>query len=223
MPRQPVKIAKNMGRAAMQTIFVVNPKGGSGKTTLATNLAGFFAWRGDRVTLGDMDRQQSSLHWLSIRPPEAPAIHGWDARDGDLTSPPIASDYLILDAPAGIHGKELSNALKHASKVLVPVQPSLFDMWATQEFFEALKEHKAVRKHHVGIGVVGMRVDPRTRAAATLQHFFEKYELPVITNLRDTQIYLQAAAMGATLFDLSRSHSERELEHWLPLIDWVRG
>lgn len=206
----------------MQTILVVNPKGGSGKTTLATNLAGFFAWRGDNVTLGDMDRQQSSMHWLSIRPVELPAIHGWDARDDDLSKPPKSENLLILDAPAGIHGKELSNALKHATKVLVPVQPSLFDMWATQEFFDALKHEKSLRKHHVNIGVVGMRVDPRTRAAATLQHFFEKYELPVITNLRDTQIYLQAAAMGATLFDLTRSQSERELEHWLPLIDWAR-
>jgi len=207
----------------MQTILVINPKGGAGKTTLATNLAGFFAWQGDKVTLGDMDRQQSSLHWLSIRSPELPAIQGWDARDEDLAKLPAGGDHLILDAPAGIHGKELANALRHANKVLVPVQPSLFDIWATSEFFDTLKEHKTLRHHHVDIGVVGMRVDPRTRAAATLQHFFEKYDLPLITNLRDTQVYIQAAAMGETLFDLPRSQSERELEHWLPLIDWARG
>jgi chromosome partitioning protein len=207
----------------MQTILVINPKGGSGKTTLSTNLAGFLAWRGDSVTLGDMDRQQSSLHWLSIRSADLPAIHGWDARDDDLDKPPHGTDYLILDAPAGIHGKELTNALKHANKVLVPVQPSLFDIWATSEFFEALKEHKALRHHHVDIGVIGMRVDPRTRAAATLLLYFEKHELPVITNLRDAQVYIQAAAMGETLFDLPRSQSEKELEHWLPLLDWVRA
>jgi len=207
----------------MQTILVINPKGGAGKTTLSTNLAGFLAWHGDTVTLGDMDRQQSSQHWLSIRSAELPAIHGWDAREDDLNKPPHGTDYLILDAPAGIHGKELANALKHANKVLVPVQPSLFDMWATSDFFDTLKEHKSLRHHHVDIGVIGMRVDPRTRAAATLQHYFEKYELPVITNLRDTQVYIQAAAMGETLFDLPRSQSERELEHWLPLIDWVRA
>lgn len=206
----------------MQTILVINPKGGAGKTTLSTNLAGFLAWRGDSVTLGDMDRQQSAMHWLSIRSDQLPIIHGWDARDNDLAKPPKC-DYLILDAPAGIHGKELSDALKHANKVLVPVQPSLFDIWATSEFFDTLKEHKALRHHHVDIGVVGMRVDPRTRAAATLQHFFEKYELPVITNLRDAQIYIQAAAMGGTLFDLKRGQSEKELEHWLPLIDWMRA
>lgn len=207
----------------MQTILVVNPKGGSGKTTLATNLAGFFAWKSDSVMLGDMDRQQSSLHWLSIRSADLPPIHGWDARADDLGEPPGGSDYLILDAPAGIHGKELAGAIKHSNKVIVPVQPSLFDMWATSEFFDALKAHKAVRHHPVQIGVVGMRVDPRTRAAATLQHFFEKYELPVITYLRDAQVYVQAAAMGQTLFDLPRSQSERELEHWLPLIDWARA
>ncbi len=207
----------------MQTILVINPKGGAGKTTLATNLAGFFAWQGNEVTLGDMDRQQSSLHWLSIRPSEQPAIRGIDARDADLAKLPPSSNHFILDAPAGIHGKELANALRHANKVLVPVQPSLFDMWATSEFFDTLKKHKALRHHQVEIGVVGMRVDPRTRAAATLQHYFEKYELPLITNLRDTQVYIQAAAMGETLFDLPRSQSERELEHWLPLIDWARG
>ena len=205
----------------MQTILVINPKGGSGKTTLSTNLAGFFARCGKKVTLGDMDRQQSALHWLSIRSADLPAIHAWDAREDDLAKPPNC-DYLILDAPAGIHGKELTNALKHANKVLIPIQPSLFDMWATSEFLETLKEHKALRRHYVSIGVVGMRIDPRTRAAATLQHYFEKYELPVITNLRDTQVYIQAAAMGETLFDLPRSQSEKELEHWLPLIDWAR-
>ena len=207
----------------MHTILVINPKGGSGKTTLATNLAGFLTWQGEKVVLGDMDRQQSSLHWLSIRAAELPTIRGWDAREDALDKPPNDTDYLILDAPAGIHGKELTNALKHANKVLVPVQPSLFDMWATSEFFDALKEHKALRHHHVDIGVIGMRVDPRTRAAATLQHYFEKYELPVITNLRDAQVYIQAAAMGETLFDLPRSQSERELEHWLALIEWVQG
>jgi len=206
----------------MQTILIVNPKGGSGKTTLSTNLAAFFAWQRKKVTLGDMDRQQSALHWLSIRPSQLPLIHGWDAREDDLAHSPQC-DVLILDAPAGIHGKELANALKHANKVLVPVQPSLFDIWATSEFFDALKEHKALRRHHVEIGVVGMRVDPRTRAAATLQQYFEKHALPVITNLRDTQIYIQAAAMGATLFDLQRGQSEKELEHWLPLIDWARA
>lgn len=72
----------------MQTILVINPKGGAGKTTLSTNLAGFLAWRGDTVTLGDMDRQQSSQHWLSIRSPELPAIHGWNARDDALNKPP---------------------------------------------------------------------------------------------------------------------------------------
>lgn len=207
----------------MKSILVVNPKGGSGKTTLATNLAGFFAWHGDAVTLGDMDRQQSSLHWLSIRSAELPRIQAWDARDADLARPPKGTDYLILDAPAGIHGKTLSQALRHADKVMVPVQPSLFDIWAVSEFFEALREHKAVRREEVEIGVVGMRVDPRTRAAASLQHFFDKYQLPVIGWLRDTQVYVQAAALGETLFDLPRSQSERELEQWLPLIDWARS
>lgn len=206
----------------MQTILVANPKGGSGKTTLATNLAGFFAWRNDKVTLGDMDRQQSSLTWLAQRPAELPGIAGWDAREEDAGKPPRGTTCLILDSPAGLHGKRLTQILKQVDKVIIPVQPSALDMWATADFIQAILEEKAVRKKQTYVGIVGNRVDARTRVAWELEAFLAQFDLPVLTYLRDAQVYVQAAAVGRTLFDLSRSRSERELEQWLALVDWAR-
>ena len=207
----------------MRSILVVNPKGGAGKTTLSTNVAGYLAREGERVVIGDLDRQQSALAWLDFRAEHLPHISGFDARDGWDKGRPKGSTALVIDAPAGIHGKGLSEALKQADKVLVPVQPSLFDMAATEEFLRLVVEEKAVRKQKTFVALVAMRVDPRTRTAAMLERFLSHFELPVLTYLRDTQIYPAAAAEGKTLFDLAPSRTRRELENWQPLVDWIRA
>ncbi|MDN5882547.1 MAG: ParA family protein, partial [Nitrosospira sp.] len=171
----------------MRTILVANPKGGCGKTTLATNLAAYLAGQNQRVGMWDLDRQKSSLGWLALRPAELPTISRLDAERNE-THPDIPddNDWLVLDSPAGMHGKNLAHALKLAHKIIVPVQPSVFDMAATRDFLDRLMEEKTVRKHKAFIGVIGMRVDPRTRAAATLEQFLTQYDLPVLTYLRDT-------------------------------------
>jgi chromosome partitioning protein len=206
----------------MRTILVANPKGGSGKTTLATNLAAYLAWQNQRVLIWDLDRQKSSLDWLKLRPVELPSIISLDAVR-DETNPEIRENYdwLLLDSPAGMHGKNLSHALKRANKVIVPVQPSVFDMTATRNFLDRLMEEKTIRKHKTFISVIGMRVDPRTRAAATLEQFLRQYDLPVLTYLRDSMTYVNAAFTGRSIFDLPRYQNERDLEQWQPLIDWV--
>lgn len=204
------------------TILVANPKGGSGKTTLSTNLAGYFASQGKKVALGDMDRQQSSLTWLSMRPAELPTITGWDARDEDDPKLPHKAAWAVVDSPAGMHGKRLTQAVKLADKIVVPVQPSVFDMWATEDFIKTVLEEKAIRKHRTFLAIVGMRVDPRTRAAAMLEEFLSRFDLPVLTYLRDTQNYMNAAALGECLFDLHcNQRTERDFEQWQPLLEWV--
>ena len=205
----------------MQTILVANPKGGSGKTTLATNLAAYLAWQNQRVIMWDLDRQKSSLDWLKLRPSELPSITALNAeRDEQDPEIPEGHDWLLLDSPAGMHGKNLAHALKFASKVIVPVQPSVFDMAATRDFLDRLIEEKTIRKHKTFISIIGMRVDLRTRAAATLEQFLRQYDLPVLTYLRDSMTYVNAAFTGRSIFDLPRYQNQRDLEQWEPLIDW---
>lgn len=205
----------------MKAFLVANPKGGSGKSTLATNLAGYFAQRGRDVMLGDIDRQQSSREWLKLRPFELPTIDTWDIGPDNILRPPKGTSHVVLDTPAGLHGKMLDKVLKLSSRVIVPVQPSLFDMLATRQFLEALLEEKAVRKGKADVAVIGMRVDARTRAAGELERFFATFDLPVLAYLRDTQVYVQATAAGMTIFDLPPSRAERDVEQWQAIIDWV--
>ena len=205
----------------MKSFLIANPKGGAGKSTLATNLAGYFARAGGRVMLGDIDRQQSSCDWLGIRPAGLPPIASWAIEDGQPARPPKGTTHVVLDTPAGLHGKLLERVLKPVRRVIVPVQPSLFDILATRHFLDTLLAEKTVRKEKTFVAVVGMRVDARTRAASELERFLSSYELPVLAYLRDTQLYVQAAASGMTLFDLPPSRVEKDLAQWQPIIDWV--
>jgi len=206
----------------MKSILVANPKGGAGKSTLATNLAGYFAAAGHRVMLGDTDRQQSSRDWLGLRSRLLPPIATWQIDDRERPArPPAGTTHAVLDTPAGLHGKQLDRVLKVVHRVIVPVQPSLFDILATRSFLETLLEEKAVRKQHAFVAVVGMRVDARTRAAGELERFLAQYDLPVLAYLRDTQRYVQAAAHGMTLFDLTPSRVAQDLEQWRPIVDWA--
>ena len=205
----------------MKAFLVANPKGGSGKSTLATNLAGYFASQRHEVMLGDIDRQQSSREWLSIRPFELPSIDTWDIGHDNIARPPKGTTHVVLDTPAGLHGKMLEKVLKLSTRVIVPVQPSMFDMLATRHFLTELLSEKAVRKGKADVAVIGMRVDARTRAAGELERFFATFDLPVLAYLRNTQTYVQATAAGLTLFDLPASRAERDLEQWQAIIDWV--
>ena len=205
----------------MKTLLVANPKGGSGKTTLTTNLAGYLASRGDRVLLVDLDRQRSSSDWLDRRPESLPMIRGWNSQLDKKSLGSTKPDWLVVDSPAGMHGAKLTNALKRVERVIVPVQPSAFDMAATQVFLEELRAEKSVRKEKIEVAMIGMRVDARTRAAAGLSTFLDEAGFPVLTFLRDAQIYVQAAGEGLSLFDMAPSRIAREMEQWQPLLDWL--
>lgn len=202
------------------SILVANPKGGSGKSTLSTNLAGFYAGQGTQVMLGDVDKQQSSLQWLARRPELAANVSGWQMQEG-LAKPPKGTQVIILDSPAGLDGKLLKLLVKKVDRVIVPIQPSPFDIWASRDFFTVLLEEKAVRKEKTFVGVVGMRIDPRTRWAKELEQFLEGYEVPVLGYLRDTQLYVQAAGNGLSLFDMPQGRVKRDLEAWQPILSWL--
>jgi len=202
----------------MKTILVTNPKGGSGKTTLTVNLTGYLANRGKRVALLDMDRQQSAADWLSLRPDNLPTVHPMKfgaAYDNTL-------DWLVVDSSAGSTGSNLARSLiNQADKIIVPIIPSLFDMLASQAFLKELVREKKVRNSSSAIGVVGMRMEPRTRAAQALEHFLSTIDLPILAYLRETQVYVNAAFEGKTLFDMPHHVSSKERNQWAYLQDWL--
>jgi len=207
----------------MTVIVVANPKGGVGKSTLSTNLAGFFAAQGEWVALADLDRQQSAHSWLDLRPATLPAIESWNVDLDNPQKPPRGLEHAVIDTPAGLHGNRLATIVELADKVIVPLQPSMFDILATQDFLDRLAKEKAVRKGAIEVGVVGMRVDARTRSADQLQRFVEGLNLPVLGYLRDTQNYVQLAAHGLTLWDVARSRVGKDLEQWESILAWVDG
>ncbi|MBC3875027.1 ParA family protein [Undibacterium flavidum] len=201
----------------MLVIAVMNPKGGVGKSTFSTNLAGYFAAQGHHVMLGDADVQHSSRAWLSLRPANLPAIAGWEISDGNIAKPPKGTSHVVIDTPAGIKGNKLDAILKIANKVVVPLQASMFDILATEEFLKKL----AKREEKCDVGVLGMRVNARTKAADQLAHYVAQLGLPVLGYLRDTQNYIQLAAHGATLWDVAPSKVEKDLAQWDELLQWV--
>ena len=126
-----------------------------------------------------------------------------------------------LDSPGGFRDEKLSDAVKQADCVIVPVQPSAFDIGATQEFLDLLIEEKAVRKQKTFVALVGMRVNSRTHSAAKLIEFMDQTSFPVLTSLRNAQVYVTAAEQGISLFDMRPSLVAQDLEQWAPLLDWI--
>ena len=179
----------------MPVIVIANPKGGAGKSTLATNVAGYLAAQGHAVMLGDADRQQSSRLWLGLRPAVAPRITGWDIGSDMTARPPKGTSHVVLDTPGGLHGKRFKEMARLADKVLVPLQPSIFDIYATRAFLDELAEQ--------------------------LREFVDGLGLPVLGYLRDTQNYVHLAARGLTLFDVAPGRVEKDLAQWEAICRWL--
>ncbi len=209
------------GEGPVQTILIANPKGGSGKTTLATNIAGWLAGKRQRVALLDEDPQRSSTQWLQRRPALFPPIAGFTDETGKKEVKQVAPAWLVIDSPAGLHGEALRDALRRADAMIVPVSPSAFDMVATQRFFAAIADYKPVREGALPIALVAMRVDSRTHSATELEEFLKGLALPVVAHLRTTQIYVHCARDGLSVFDLPRSRGEQDQEQWRPLTRWI--
>jgi chromosome partitioning protein len=203
----------------MPVVVVANPKGGVGKSTLSTNVAGYFAAQGHPVMLGDADRQQSSRLWLGLRPAAARPIQAWDIGPDLIAKPPKGTTHVVLDTPAGLHGWRFRDVMKMADKIIIPLQPSVFDIFATRAFLDELATNRDAMKAQIGI--VGMRVDARTIAADHLHEFVDSLGLPVLGYLRDTQNYVHLAARGLTVFDVAPGRVERDLSQWQPICEWL--
>lgn len=203
----------------MPVVVVANPKGGVGKSTLSTNVAGYFASQGHAVMLGDADPQHSSRLWLGLRPAAARPISTWELGGGRLGKPPKGTTHVVLDTPAGLGGSRMDDLMHHADKVIVPLQPSVFDIFATRAFLDELAAHRDAGR--IQVGIVGMRVDGRTIAADKLREFVESLGLPVLGHLRDTQNYVHLAARGLTLFDVASARVEKDLRQWQAICHWL--
>jgi chromosome partitioning protein len=205
----------------MYKILCLNAKGGCGKTTLATNLSTWYADGGARVALADHDPQRSSLDWLGAREDYEgiPAIQGVDGTAGEHAA--RGTDIEIIDAPARTAGPELSGLLRRADALLVPVLPSPIDMRAVARFLEELIRSGRVSRGQTRIALVENRVREHTRIYHVLEDFLRRFEVPVLTHLRESQNYIRAAETGLGLFELAPSAVLKDVELWDPIIDWL--
>lgn len=207
----------------MPVIAVVNRKGGSGKSTFAAHVAAWCAHQGLAVMLGDVDRQQSSRGWLRRRDASLPAIAPWVIDQKNVLRVPSGITHVVLDTPGGLHGFELSRIVMFADAIVMPVCPSVFDRESAEACLAELHTLPRVAKGQCKIATVGMRVDGRTHAGATLRAWAEQHQVPMIGVLRETQNYVRCLERGLTLFDFPRDKaSTTDLAQWDPIVKWLQ-
>lgn len=201
----------------MLTVLVTNTKGGCGKTTLATNLAGAFAASGFKTVLADSDRQKSSLDWLARRPEELPLIIGLDWID-EVTALPPNTQRLVIDVPGALRRKQVKALVGISDIVVAPVLPSVFDEDTTRRFIQQLERLKSVRKAKRTLAIVGNRIRQRTRAADRLDVFLDELGYKSVTRLRESQFYTTAALRGVSVFDIHTRRADQFKLDWKPLL-----
>jgi chromosome partitioning protein len=201
--------------------MVMNAKGGCGKSTLATNLASYYADCGYGVALADYDPQRSSLDWLDRRPDNRAKIAGIAGFEDGLRKVPRSADMVIIDAPARSHGKELTNLVNHAETIIVPVLPSTIDMQASDRFIKELKDVGKISRKQAKIGVVANRVREYTLIFEELDEYLTKLKVPYLASLREAQNYVRAYTRGLGIYELPEYLAWPDWEQWDPLIKWI--
>ena len=212
----------------MRTIIILNPKGGCGKSTIATNIASYFAIKGKKVTLADCDPQGSSKDWLSVRPDIYSSINGIVV-DDDRLKIPRNSEVLIIDTPAAVADKRLSKYLRKAQSLIMPIIASPIDIRAAENFLKELFSYKGTINNKIKIATVANRVREDTLIAAKLEHYLDNVKLPngkklpFMTMLRASQNYIHAAERGLSIFELPPSKTYYDREQWAPLLRWLNS
>ncbi|HEV7477512.1 MAG TPA: ParA family protein [Burkholderiales bacterium] len=211
----------------MNTTLVINSKGGSGKTTITTTLASYFAVHGEPTAVLDYDLQGSSLNWLRVRDPLAPKIHGANAAPQKVglrsfgRHVPEGTRQLIIDAPAGASGLLLQDMLSRANCIVIPVQPSAIDIHATANFVRDLLLRGNIRARNIRLAVVANRVRKATPVYQPLERFLTSLGLTIVTRLSDSEAFVKAAETGLGIFEMDASQYMAEREQCQPLIEWV--
>lgn len=206
----------------MRTILLMNSKGGCGKTTLATNIATWFADDGAKVAIADYDPQSSSLDWLEARKgyQGIPEIQAIDAAR-EKTRPARNTDFLVIDAPAGTHGKAIDEMLRRVDDLIVPVLPSPVDMRACDRFLQELLASGRISRHQTRLAVVANRVRENTRIYHQLEEYLGHLDIPFITHLRESQNYIRSAESGLGIFELAPSLVWQDVAQWDGIFEWL--
>lgn len=212
----------------LRKVLVLNPKGGSGKTTLATNLAAWYAIEGLQPALLDMDPQGSSTRWLGKRNTRAHPVHGLKGFDlpGNVTRsfalrPPPGTHRLIVDTPAGLPREALRDITRDAHRIVIPVLPSDIDIHAVTRCIADLLLVAKIPRGDRRIGIVANRVKPNTLIFRSLMRFLESIDIPVVGVLRDTQNYVRAFDQGLGIHELRGGTQNQDIAQWTNLVGWL--
>jgi chromosome partitioning protein len=206
----------------MPVIAIVNGKGGSGKSTVATHLAAWCARNGKAVMLGDVDRQQSTRTWLRRRDASLPTISSWASTQTNTLRVPNGITHVILDTPGGMHGYDLARVVMFADAILMPIGNSIFDREAAAVCQAELLTMPRVANGRCRLAGMGMRIDSRPHASKLLREWACDQKLPFIGVLRENNQYVQCLERGMTLFDLPHKQTHTDLDQWKPILDWLR-
>ena len=212
----------------MQRIVVLNPKGGSGKTTIAINLASYLASCGHKPVLMDFDPQGSSLRWVKKRQPAQAPIHVIAAFEKDTRTtrafqlrPPEHTTHVIVDTPAALSPAQLPEMVRDAAKIIVPVLPSDIDIHTCSRCIRDLLLVAKIRREDDRIGVIANRVRRNTLTYQSLIRFLHTLGIPIVATLRDSQNYVRAAELGVGVHEMKSYVARDDIEQWLPLLDWL--